>query len=179
MMDVQLHLSLGHRMTLLRLALPVGLGALTVFYEIGPGRRIHDVYGARLYFDLDTVFYGLIVPVLTFGAITLAGHWIKKMQHAEQQAQASEQRLAAILFASVDAILTVDLQGRIESWNHGAELLFGYSMREMKGQSLSLLFDGGERAGIEHNWLFQTVQQAGFVRGHETICRTALAASVI
>jgi PAS domain S-box-containing protein len=48
-------------------------------------------------------------------------------------------RLAAIVESSSDAILSVDLDGVVTSWNRGAQLLFGYEPHEMVGHKLTLL----------------------------------------
>lgn len=45
-------------------------------------------------------------------------------------------RLAAIIEGSDDAIIGKNLQGRVTSWNPGAEKLFGYSAHEMVGESI-------------------------------------------
>jgi PAS domain S-box-containing protein len=47
--------------------------------------------------------------------------------------------LAAIVECSEDAIIGKDLQGIVTSWNLGAEKAFGYSAREMVGQSIARL----------------------------------------
>jgi diguanylate cyclase (GGDEF)-like protein/PAS domain S-box-containing protein len=52
---------------------------------------------------------------------------------------ARERLLAAILESSEDAVLSVALDGTIESWSRGAERLYGYTTDEMTGQSLSRL----------------------------------------
>lgn len=56
--------------------------------------------------------------------------------------RASEQAhswLAAIVENSDDAIIGLDLEGRVTSWNHGAERLFGYSAAEAVGVPFNFL----------------------------------------
>jgi PAS domain S-box-containing protein len=48
-------------------------------------------------------------------------------------------RLAAIVTSSDDAIVSKSLQGIIQTWNHSAEKLFGYSVEEAVGQHISLI----------------------------------------
>jgi two-component system, LuxR family, sensor kinase FixL len=55
----------------------------------------------------------------------------------EREAAAS--RLTAIVDSSDDAILSKSLDGTIESWNRGAEEIYGYCAKEAIGQPVSLL----------------------------------------
>ncbi|HET9655879.1 MAG TPA: EAL domain-containing protein [Kineosporiaceae bacterium] len=54
-------------------------------------------------------------------------------------AERSRQQLAAIVEASGDAIIGLDAQGNIETWNAGAEQLYGYTRSEMLGRPVLTL----------------------------------------
>jgi PAS domain S-box-containing protein len=53
------------------------------------------------------------------------------------QTEIDQQRLAAIVTSSDDAIVSKSLDGRITSWNAGATRIFGYDASEMVGQSIT------------------------------------------
>ncbi len=58
---------------------------------------------------------------------------------AEQAMRSSEGRIHAILEAAVDAIITIDEHGRIQSFNRAAERIFQYDAGEVLGANVSRL----------------------------------------
>jgi PAS domain S-box-containing protein len=56
-----------------------------------------------------------------------------------KRAEEVKQRLASIVQFSDDAIISKSLKGKIESWNAGAERIFGYTASEAIGQSVEML----------------------------------------
>jgi PAS domain S-box-containing protein len=57
-----------------------------------------------------------------------------------KRATEGRERLAAIVESSDDAIISKDLNGTINAWNHGAEKVFGYSSTEAVGKPMQMLF---------------------------------------
>ena len=74
---------------------------------------------------------------------------ITERKRAEQELRASEERLEAILNTAVDAIITIDHDGIIQSVNPATERMFGYTAAEMIGQNVKMLMPSPYRE--EHN----------------------------
>jgi len=56
-----------------------------------------------------------------------------------KRAEEAREHLASVVDSSDDAIISKDLDGTIEAWNHGAEKIFGYSAAEAVGRSMTML----------------------------------------
>ncbi|MBG0847657.1 PAS domain S-box protein [Pseudomonas chengduensis] len=72
-------------------------------------------------------------------------HFVSQIQDfsdrvaAERAVREREHYLSTLLDNVVDAIVTIDEQGRIETFNHAAEAIFGYRQPEVAGQSITQL----------------------------------------
>jgi PAS domain S-box-containing protein len=89
------------------------------------GTRVPFIPYPTPLFDADGVLTGAINMLVD----------ISQHRRAEQAAQ----QLAAIITSSDDAIVSKNLDGIIQSWNGGAQRLFGYSPEEVIGKSIMIL----------------------------------------
>ena len=80
-------------------------------------------------------------------------------RHAASAAQAE---LASIIRSSLDAIISMNLEGEITTWNEGAEDLFGYTAEEMRGRHLAVLVPPESLADLDH---LLRLAQEGVSRG--------------
>ncbi|MFQ5693986.1 MAG: PAS domain S-box protein, partial [Nitrospinota bacterium] len=60
-------------------------------------------------------------------------------------ARETSERLDSFIRSATDAIITVDLDGRITSWNPGAQAIYGYSEDEMVGEPILRIYPEGKR----------------------------------
>ena len=78
--------------------------------------------------------------VITFQEIT-------ERRQAEQRVRQSEERLRLLIDGALDyAIFTLTDAGIVDSWNSGAERMFGYRADEIIGVSAAILFTPEDRA---------------------------------
>lgn len=84
-----------------------------------------------------------------------------------KQAEKASMRLAAIVESSDDAIIGKDLDSIIQSWNAGAEKIFGYSAAEMVGGSITPLIPA-ERLE-EESHILERIKRGETVLHYETV----------
>jgi PAS domain S-box-containing protein len=76
--------------------------------------------------------------------------------------------LENILHNSADAIIVIDPRGRIQTWNDGARVIFGYRAEEVIGKDYGILLPEEERER-GNAWIQEQVQRIGFLKDHEAV----------
>ena len=84
-----------------------------------------------------------------------------------KKAEEKIRQLANIVESSNDAIGTISLDGIIESWNKGAEQVYGYSVEEILGKPVSFL--APPHVSEETTKLSELVKEGEIIRQHETL----------
>lgn len=98
--------------------------------------------------------------------------WIVRNLSLEKKLQSeilqNEHYLATVIRNSGDAIITVDNEGRVKTWNRGAENILGYTADEMLGQTLDRLIPSGEGYPGELQWIELQLEEHGELRNYVT-----------
>ena len=102
--------------------------------------------------------------VCVIGVTTLA---IAAAVAGRRRAEHALSRTAAIVDSSEDAILSKSLEGLITSWNTGAEKLYGYTVDEAMGQSISLLIPSERPHEIPD--ILERVRRGETIEPYETV----------
>lgn len=80
----------------------------------------------------------------------------------------SEQRYRSIVEFATDAIITVDPQNRVTSWNHGAQIIFHFTESEAMNQDLDQLISRGDEEA-EAGKLSQQIMQGKSIKSYEAV----------
>ena len=114
-----------------RVVLGEGISALSFIPIVAEGRvigKFMTYYDRPHRFDeRETDAAITIARQLGFGLERLKGEQTRNL-------------LAAVVESSSDAIITKSLDGQIQSWNKGAQDIFGYTAVEAIGQPVTILF---------------------------------------
>ncbi len=87
---------------------------------------------------------------------------VTQRRKTELSLSESEERFRSVTSSISDAIIATDEGSNIIFWNHGAEMIFGYSESEVLGRSISILIP--QRYETAHNIGFNRVLQSGKTR---------------
>lgn len=84
-----------------------------------------------------------------------------------RQAEKTAMRLAAIVESSEDAIIGKNLDGTVQSWNGGAQKIFGYSAAEMIGGPMTPLIPVGRLD--EEKQILEKIRRGESVQHFDTV----------
>ena len=101
------------------------------------------------------------------GTIGVA-HDLTEIRRLEDELATKNRFMANILRDSADAIMTMDPDGIVTSWNKGAESIFGYLASEMIGRSVDILVPPELRETRELESISRNFRAQGAVRSHQT-----------
>jgi PAS domain S-box-containing protein len=169
------------RLVLIRGVLPGAVFFAVLVYEIFGFfflRTVSDTF----HFWSDLFIYGTIGPITIWFTV----NWItqritatdralaakeqaeREQERAIEAAREQERLLAAVCSNSADAILTLNNDGVIQTWNRGAEMIFGYAAHEVVGKHFRIILSPETQARGEVEWLAKEVHARGFIRNYET-----------
>jgi PAS domain S-box-containing protein len=132
---------------------------LCMWYALWTGPRLpvglpaaDDSAGAHAGLPNVTLAAGLLTALLVGWSLTVeqtsrqrarslaaSNLALSEQSHARLRAEETVHQLAAIVEHSNDAIIATSLDGSIETWNAGAERVYGYAQSEVRGRNVSLL----------------------------------------
>jgi PAS domain S-box-containing protein len=81
----------------------------------------------------------------------------KEREKLLESLENSEERFRSVVESAQDAIVNVDERGRIASWNHGAETIFGHTAEEAIGQQTTMIIPA--KTHQDHIDVFGTMSQ--------------------
>jgi len=142
--------------------------------------QLHMAFGSTSLFDNHfniAHFLKIIAYLVPFAGLALeyvrtyqqeafAVANLQKEKHQREKVEEGHRGLAAIVESSDDAIISQRLDGMVQSWNAGAERIFGYSAEEMLGSTIFKILPP-ERQG-EETLLIKRLQMNQSVSHFET-----------
>ncbi len=111
-------------------------GAAVLVLGIITGQVLFVGSGSSIGLECSEVVIGLI---LSLGVGAAGIYFAATSRRDRSRADAANERLAAIVESSDDAIIGKSLKGVVRTWNQGAERLFGYTADEAIGRPISLI----------------------------------------
>jgi PAS domain S-box-containing protein len=147
-----------------------GQGNLTLLID----GSIVAVFSNLVYFSYEFSGHFLIITGFFFIYLGLYKSSVEqpyeKLAIAEEKLRhAAEEKYRSLFDSAHDAIVTVDLEQRVTSWNASAEKIFGWMERDVKGKKISE-FMIPEKGYEKYRSIINKVTEGGIVSGIDVIC---------
>lgn len=115
----------------------------------------YDVVGVLILedrdFDKSKDYYYVFKPYKEQQLLSIIHNSLNKVK-LERELRNAKEFMRNIMDSSLDSIITADLQGKITSFNKGAESVLGYKAEEMIGKNVEELYPPEEREKRER-WI--------------------------
>jgi PAS domain S-box-containing protein len=160
--------TLGERFDLLERTLPFAIVFFVLLYNILFTFALDDAIPAVVRFAIDNLIFGILGALVTIISLEWLRHHFDLEALREQEANTRARQLAAIMSNSADAILFVDNNNVIQSWNRGAELIFGYRSAEIVGKHFHALIPENLLVRGETEFIQNELVQKGYIRNYVT-----------
>ena len=151
----------------LRLVLPLLIFATVVLHQAWEAVAYED-WSPGLRFVAGVLFYGLVGPAVTFWTLDWIVRAIAVRESIEARVRRGERYLASITSSSASAIFSLDNEAIIQSWNRGAQEIFGYSAEDVVGQHVNMLLPEAQRGTDDAESVRNALAEQGYLRGHLT-----------
>jgi PAS domain S-box-containing protein len=146
----------------------------TIIANIKKGRHIHHYETVRLRKDGKQIFVSLTISAIKNSQGKIIG--VSKIARDITEKKKTENdlaHLASLVESSSDAIWSSTLDNKIVSWNKGAELMYGYSAKEMIGRSHNVIDLVVPQEKIhEREDITKRIQKGEHIHALESIRRT-------
>ncbi len=156
------------RIVWLQRGLPIAIVVAVLAYEFPFEIFWHDSFPATVRVLIEIGIFGFFGAIVTWVALEWVRRWIIEQAEQENQARSQQRLLASITANSADAILLIDNDGLVQSWNRGAELIFGYPAAEVVGKHFSLLMPEQLQKSGEIEFLNAELAKRGYIRDYVT-----------
>ena len=160
--------TIGDRFDLLERALPFAIVFFVLIYNIVFVLVFEQVIPSLVRFVVDNLIFGIFGAFVTILVLEWLRRHFELEAEREREFNAHAHQLAAITSDSADAILFVTNDNIIQSWNRGAELIFGYRSDEVVGKHFQMLLPQDLREHGELDFIQKEMQEKGYLRGHVT-----------
>jgi PAS domain S-box-containing protein len=139
-----------------------------ILARVRRGERVNHYETVRVRKDGLCIDVSLTIsPLLDASGRVIGASKIAQDITERRRSEESRARLAAIVDSTDDAIVSKNLQGIIQSWNHGAERIFGYRADEAIGQPITLVIPPDRHA--EEREILAKIARGERVDHYETI----------
>jgi two-component system, NtrC family, sensor kinase len=130
------------------------------------GEAVHHIYVRQLWTQ------GAVLAALVVFAATASLYQRRLSTALRAHVYRQEEYISSMLQSSMDAIIFVDNENRVQAWNKGAEHIFGFTAEEMEGATFHALMPPELDADKELARIQQEVNEKGYMRHYVGTRRT-------